>query len=299
MAEPVADQSIPPGEPTSPGERFRESALPSGGSGFLIGPGPLGAWGFFLAVGFACLGLIAGAVVLLESHGAGESPAAANVIRWLRAAWVVFAFILAGSAAFYFHRLAATLLAEVLERDRRRTRQIDRALEQLATLSESIAAVLDERGRSSRADHDQTRADALENRIAQLKAAREVNDPARVLELYEGIAGSLEPEVKRTLESEVAQWFLTSIYRRLRTGKIQIEVVELATRFATSFATTTEGASVQAALPTLRRSAGLCPQCAQPYTGFAKACPECLGLGSELAGAPAPDPEPISPDLGD
>jgi hypothetical protein len=55
------------------------------------------------------------------------------------------------------------------------------------------------------------------------------------------------------------------------------------------FCHTVEGASLRASLPTLRRSAGLCPRCAQPYTGLANACPQCLA-------APGPPPQtPGSP----
>ena len=53
-------------------------------------------------------------------------------------------------------------------------------------------------------------------------------------------------------------------------------MVQLAARFAENFAATVEGASVRASLPTLRRSVGLCPRCAQPYIGVADACPNCL-----------------------
>ena len=38
-------------------------------------------------------------------------------------------------------------------------------------------------------------------------------------------------------------------------------------------ATTVEGASVRASLPTLRRSVGLCPRCAQPYTALPMPAP--------------------------
>jgi hypothetical protein len=112
--------------------------------------------------------------------------------------------------------------------------------------------------------------------LAQLEAAREVNDPERVFEIYHAIIPSLEIEARVPLERELAKWFLTLIHRRLRTGTIQTDVVHLASRFSEVFATTVEGASVRAALPTLRRSVGLCPRCSQPYAGTAEACPKCL-----------------------
>jgi len=118
---------------------------------------------------------------------------------------------------------------------------------------------------------------AIEEGLAQIEAARDVNDPDRLLELYQVLAPSLGDEARRTLESDLATWFLSLIHRRLRTGKIQADVVHLAGRFAEIFATTTQGASVRASLSTLRRSVGLCPRCAQPYIGIAEACPQCLG----------------------
>jgi hypothetical protein len=116
--------------------------------------------------------------------------------------------------------------------------------------------------------------------FAQLEAAREVNDPERVFEIYHAIIPSLEIEARVPLDRELAKWFLTLIHRRLRTGTIQTDVVHLASRFSEVFATTVEGASVRAALPTLRRSVGLCPRCSQPYAGTAEACPKCLTAGT-------------------
>ena len=111
--------------------------------------------------------------------------------------------------------------------------------------------------------------------LARLVAAREVNDPGRVLDLYQELVPSLEDPHRASLDKDLAAWFLSLIHRRLRTGKVQADVVQLAARFADNFAATVEGASVLASLPTLRRSVGLCPRCAEPYTGVADACPSC------------------------
>jgi hypothetical protein len=114
------------------------------------------------------------------------------------------------------------------------------------------------------------------DRLAELDAARTVNDTDRVFEIYQDLATALSEEQRSSLEQDLAKWFLSLIHRRLRTGRVQPDVVQLATRFAEDFATTVEGASVRASLPTLRRSVGLCPRCAQPYIGVADACPACL-----------------------
>ena len=127
-----------------------------------------------------------------------------------------------------------------------------------------------------------TRNDIIKSGLDQLDAARAVNDADRVLEIYQGLVRSLDDERRAALDRDLAKWFLSLIHRRLRTGKVQADVVQLAARFAENFATTVEGASVRASLPTLRRSVGLCPRCAQPYIGVADACPNCL-KGATLA----------------
>ena len=126
------------------------------------------------------------------------------------------------------------------------------------------------------------RSGSISERLAQLDAARRVNDTAGAFEIYEALSPILDARQKAELDQDLARWFLGAIQRRMRASKIQPDVVQLASRFAESFATTTEGASVRAALPTLRRSVGLCPRCAQPYTGIADACPQCLKSAPQL-----------------
>lgn len=149
---------------------------------------------------------------------------------------------------------------------------------------------------------DAARREEVEGSLAEIQAARRVNDTARVLELYRGLGPALELQRRGELERELSRWFLEIIHRRLRGGRIQPDVVELATMVAETFARTVEGASLHASLPTLRRSVGLCPRCAKPYTGTAAACPRCLSGSSGAADAgreedgsepgPGPEPEP-------
>jgi hypothetical protein len=124
------------------------------------------------------------------------------------------------------------------------------------------------------------------DRLAELEAARAVSDTDRVLEIYQDLAPALGDERRSSLEQDLAKWFLSLIHRRLRTGRVQPDVVQLAARFAEDFATTVEGASVRASLPTLRRSVGLCPRCAQPYIGLADACPACLKGATQTSSTP-------------
>jgi hypothetical protein len=137
------------------------------------------------------------------------------------------------------------------------------------------------------------RQEAIESELSRLEASREAGDVDGVFERFRNASEWLDGEHRRSIEQDLARWFMATIQRRLLTGKIQPEVVELATRVASVFDTTREGASLRASLPTLRRSVGLCPRCARPYQGVASACPECLGTVVDVA---AHEPE-IEPDV--
>jgi hypothetical protein len=130
---------------------------------------------------------------------------------------------------------------------------------------------------------------------ARLEAAREAHDPQRVLEIRETLVAVLEPEHRDPLDRSLARWFMALIQKRLRQGAISPEVVVLATQVAAALDTTPEGASLRAALPTLRRSVGLCPRCGKHYAGLADACPACVTAGfTTVSGTPPQDDE--SPD---
>ncbi|WP_254053498.1 hypothetical protein [Singulisphaera sp. GP187] len=136
----------------------------------------------------------------------------------------------------------------------------------------------------------------------KLDAAREANDPDRVLELRDALRPLLDEEALLALDLDLTRWLMALIQKRLRTGTIRVDVVELATKVAERFDHTSEGASLRASLPTLRRCAGLCARCGKPYTGIDDACPECLttpsfpSFGTEFDPAPesAEDEDPDS-----
>jgi hypothetical protein len=115
---------------------------------------------------------------------------------------------------------------------------------------------------------------------ARLDAAREANDLERVLELREPLQPLLDPEALLALDRGLAKWFMALIQKRMRQGVMTKDIALLATQVASAFDSTPEGASLRAALPTLRRSVGLCARCGQPYTGIADACPSCLASSS-------------------
>jgi len=124
------------------------------------------------------------------------------------------------------------------------------------------------------------RESAVTSLRARLDAAREANDLERVLELRELLGTLLGPEPLATLNRSLAKWFMNLIQKRMRQGAMTKDLAVLATRVAGAFDATPEGASLHAALPTLRRSVGLCARCGQPYTGIADACPSCLATSS-------------------
>lgn len=121
------------------------------------------------------------------------------------------------------------------------------------------------------------RNEEIESQLERIKASQEVGDSERVLDLYQDAARILDPKLRKSLEDDLARWFMNHIQRRLRSGTIQAEVVTLTARVSEIFGGTTEGASLRAGLPTLRRTVGLCPRCGGPYVGASDACPICLG----------------------
>ncbi len=134
----------------------------------------------------------------------------------------------------------------------------------------------------------EARQEAVDGLKAQLDAARTVNDPERVIELRDALTQHLRGDPLKDLDRELVQWLMTLIQKRMRTGTVRGDVVALATKVAGSFGDTPEGASLRASLPTLRRSVGLCPRCAQPYVGLASACPQCQAAAKAPALPPMP-----------
>lgn len=122
----------------------------------------------------------------------------------------------------------------------------------------------------------QGRQAAIEDLCDRIDAAKQVNDPGRVLELRDELAGYLDGDSLRDLDPSLVSWLMGLVRLRMSELPLRPDVVELATQIAERFGGTPEGASLRKALPVLRRSVGLCPRCAQPYLGIDDACPECL-----------------------
>jgi hypothetical protein len=143
-------------------------------------------------------------------------------------------------------------------------------------------------------ERDHARADAAGALRPALDAARKVNDPDRALELRDALVPLVDAGALHALDQDLVRWLMGLIQKRLRTGTVRVDVAELAARVSERFAHTMEGASLRASLPTLRRSAGLCARCGQPYQGIADACPACLSTASfpAFGHADVPDSDP-------
>lgn len=150
----------------------------------------------------------------------------------------------------------------------------------------------DPRVLSLRAEFADEQASAAIDLRARLDAAREANDAERLIELRDALAPLLAHDEAHALDRELARWFFAALHRRLRGGTVQVDFVTLAGRVAASLENTPEGASLVASLPTLRRAAGLCPRCARPYKGIARACPACLTSEASAAKSRLPDNPP-------
>ena len=137
---------------------------------------------------------------------------------------------------------------------------------------------------------ERTRQFSAEDLRQRIEAARLANDPEGAIHSRDELARLLRGEGLQDVDRPLVKWLIGLVQRRLRTGTIGLDVVTLAGKIAESFGGTAEGASLNASLPTLRRSAGLCPKCAEPYKGVGDACPKCLAASpAALPTSPGPD----------
>jgi hypothetical protein len=109
----------------------------------------------------------------------------------------------------------------------------------------------------------------------QLDAAESAADAETMLNTRDRLSGYLNGTELYQVDRRVAHWMAAHLREALAAGRAR-EVVHLAERVVDAFGdTTNEGAQVRTALPTLRRSAGLCPDCGQPYDVSLVRCPAC------------------------
>lgn len=134
----------------------------------------------------------------------------------------------------------------------------------------------------------------LDELLRNLDQARSNEDAELVMAIRELAAPRLSPTEIAQLDEDLFTWFMHWLQNRLRKVGVDLELVELATRVADSFSAHAQAAGLRSALPTLRRSAGLCAKCGRPFTGVADVCPFCrAGLKIADPEAPAAVNEPL------
>ena len=127
----------------------------------------------------------------------------------------------------------------------------------------------------------------IANLTDRLDAARLANDADGALSAHDELIKILQGDDRKEVDRSMVAWLMKLIQRRLRSIPVGTDVATLAAVVADRFGGTPEGASLRAALPTLRRSAGLCPRCSEPYLGVDDACPKCLAASGQAL-TPAP-----------
>ena len=131
------------------------------------------------------------------------------------------------------------------------------------------------------AELDRARRAEADDLHVRLDVALAADDADRVISCRDALTQHLSGEPLKNLDQRVVRWIADRVQTQVREGTVTSEVVALATRAADSFGDTTEGVALLAALPKLRRRAGLCPRCEAPYRGRDSACPDCLAEETE------------------
>ena len=127
---------------------------------------------------------------------------------------------------------------------------------------------------------------AISTLNGRIEAARMANDAAGALESRDQLTDLLESDDLKVIDREMIGWLMKLIQRRLRIIPITADLANLVVQVADRFGGTPEGASLRAAIPTLRRSVGLCARCAEPYLGVDEVCPKCQGAAGMASGPP-------------
>jgi hypothetical protein len=139
---------------------------------------------------------------------------------------------------------------------------------------------------------DEARRAEVEGLRARLDAAQDADDLEGVVDARDALTEHLRGSELSDLDRRVVRWLMDRVQERLlRSGSVGPELAALAARVVDSFGDTDEARKLRAALPQLRRRAGLCPRCGQPYRGRAGACPQCLAAGAPIPAPDAPETE--------
>ena len=110
--------------------------------------------------------------------------------------------------------------------------------------------------------------------LEQLTAAKKMGEADEVLDLRESLIPRLSESKLLQIDTELANWVMQHFQRSLRAGKAAL-VAESLGRAVKALEHIELIQRLTASLPTIRRSAGLCVECAKPYRGEDGVCPPC------------------------
>lgn len=125
-------------------------------------------------------------------------------------------------------------------------------------------------------EYDRARAKEFVRLRAELDDALSKDDPNRAIEVRDALTLHLRGPELHDLDRRVVRWLTDRIQTHIRDRTITPELVALAERTADSFGDAPEAAALLAALPRLRRRAGLCIRCGAPRRGSGDLCSDCL-----------------------
>ena len=109
----------------------------------------------------------------------------------------------------------------------------------------------------------------------ELEAAREAGDVAAALGFRDALTEHIRGEALHALDQDLALWVARRVERRARDKTADWEVAGWVARALDSLGDMPETASLRAALPVIRRRAGLCTVCGQAVAGGAAVCGRC------------------------
>lgn len=113
--------------------------------------------------------------------------------------------------------------------------------------------------------------------MRDLNEARAEDDVDRVLDLRDELTQHLRGEALRRLDRDLARWVRGLIDARASAKDVDWEVARWAARAVDSLGDEPEAAPIRAALPEIRRRAGLCRECGRAVAGGLDVCGRCAG----------------------
>lgn len=122
------------------------------------------------------------------------------------------------------------------------------------------------------ADGRRSRVDELTSELKTAKAAEEVD---RVLDLRDALTEHLRGDSLHAMDQDLAGWITNLTESRGRSKSVDWEVAGWVARALDSLGDMPETESLRAALPVIRRRAGLCQVCGRAVAGGQAVCGRC------------------------